>query len=216
MIANNLRARINTSLILLTIIILIFLFNPILLFSLIVFGCLSLIEFFDISKKIVKNKFYLLFFNCTFIFYIFCFCFLFFFFSNFEQLKIILFIFLLGCISSDLGGYIFGKFFKGPRLTKISPNKTVSGAIGSILLSIGTISFFFFLITKDISLSIIILSIVNSISCQIGDLFFSFLKRKAKLKNTGTFLPGHGGVLDRLDGIFLGIPLSFIALALLS
>ena len=216
MIANNLRARINTSLILLTIIILIFLFNPILLFSLIVFGCLSLIEFFDISKKIVKNKFYLLFFNCTFIFYIFSFCFLFFFFSNFEQLKIILFIFLLGCISSDLGGYIFGKFFKGPRLTKISPNKTVSGAIGSILLSIGTISFFFFLITKDISLSIIILSIVNSISCQIGDLFFSFLKRKAKLKNTGTFLPGHGGVLDRLDGIFLGIPLSFIALALLS
>ena len=147
MIANNLRARINTSLILLTIIILIFLFNPILLFSLIVFGCLSLIEFFDISKKIVKNKFYLLFFNCTFIFYIFSFCFLFFFFSNFEQLKIILFIFLLGCISSDLGGYIFGKFFKGPRLTKISPNKTVSGAIGSILLSIGTISFFFFLIT---------------------------------------------------------------------
>jgi phosphatidate cytidylyltransferase len=216
MIANNLRARINTSLILLTIIILIFLFNPILLFSLIVFGCLSLIEFFDISKKIVKNKFYLLFFNCTFIFYIFSFCFLFFFFSNFEQLKIILFIFLLGCISSDLGGYIFGKFFKGPRLTKISPNKTVSGAIGSILLSIGTISFFFFLITKDISLSIIILSIVNSISCQIGDLFFSFLKRKAKLKNTGTLLPGHGGVLDRLDGIFLGIPLSFIALALLS
>ncbi|MDC0943091.1 phosphatidate cytidylyltransferase [Pelagibacteraceae bacterium] len=216
MIANNLRARINTSLILLTIIILIFLFNQILLFSLIVFGCLSLIEFFDISKKIVKNKFYLLFFNCTFIFYIFSFCFLFFFFSNFEQLKIILFIFLLGCISSDLGGYIFGKFFKGPRLTKISPNKTVSGAIGSILLSIGTISFFFFLITKDISLSIIILSIVNSISCQIGDLFFSFLKRKAKLKNTGTLLPGHGGVLDRLDGIFLGIPLSFIALALLS
>ena len=216
MIEKNLRARINTSLILLIIIILIFLFNPILLFSLIVFGCLSLIEFFGISKKIVKNKFYLFFFNCTFIFYIFSFCFLFFFFSNFEQLKIILFIFLLGCISSDLGGYIFGKIFKGPQLTKISPNKTISGSIGSILLSIGTISFFFFLITKEISLSIIILSMVNSISCQIGDLFFSFLKRKAKLKNTGTFLPGHGGVLDRLDGIFLGIPLSFIALTLLS
>ena len=123
---------------------------------------------------------------------------------------------MLGCISSDLGGYIFGKIFKGPQLTKISPNKTISGSIGSILLSIGTISFFFFLITKEISLSIIILSMVNSISCQIGDLFFSFLKRKAKLKNTGTFLPGHGAVLDRLDGIFLGIPLSFIALTLLS
>jgi phosphatidate cytidylyltransferase len=123
---------------------------------------------------------------------------------------------LLGCISSDLGGYIFGKIFKGPKLTKISPNKTISGSIGSILFTITTISFLFFLITKNISSSIIVLSILNSIGCQIGDLLFSFLKRKAKLKNTGTFLPGHGGLLDRLDGIFLGIPLSFVALALLS
>lgn len=216
MIENNLRARIKTSFVLLTIIILIFLFNYFLLFCLIVFGCFSLIEFFNISKKIVKGNFYLFFFNCIFIIYVFIFCSLFFFFSNFEQLKIVLFIFLLGCISSDLGGYTFGKIFKGPKLTKISPNKTISGSIGSILFTITTISFLFFLITKNISSSIIVLSIFNSISCQIGDLLFSFLKRKAKLKNTGTFLPGHGGVLDRLDGIFLGIPLSFVALALLS
>ena len=75
-------------------------------------------------------------------------------------------------------------------------------------------SFFYF--TENFNYKILIIASITSIACQLGDLFFSFLKRKAKLKNTGTLLPGHGGVLDRLDGIFLGIPLSFIALALLS
>ena len=70
----------------------------------------------------------------------------------------------------------------------------------------------FYLIEADFKLTIVTISIVTSISCQIGDLFFSYLKRKAKLKDTGNFLPGHGGVLDRLDGIFFGLPSGFISL----
>ena len=56
---------------------------------------------------------------------------------------------------------------------------------------------------------------ITSISCQLGDLFFSYLKRKAKVKDSGNFLPGHGGVLDRLDGILLGIPFGFLTLTLI-
>jgi len=122
---------------------------------------------------------------------------------------------LFGCIASDIGGYVFGKIFKGPKLTKISPKKTIAGAIGSIfftcLVIVGAITIF----TKNFSYNILIVGIITSLACQFGDLFFSILKRKAKIKDTGKFLPGHGGVLDRLDAIFLGIPIGFISLALL-
>ena len=136
----------------------------------------------------------------------------FFFFSNFLQLKIILFTLLFGCIASDMGGYIFGKLFKGPKLTKVSPNKTYSGSIGSIFLTTLTISGFMYYFTNNFSYLILIIAFATSISCQICDLFFSYLKRKANLKDTGNFLPGHGGVLDRLDGIFLGLPIGIITL----
>ena len=89
----------------------------------------SIIEFFNISQKITKNKFIKLIFNTAFIIFVFLFCTMFFLFSNFIQLKIIYFIILIGCIASDLGGYIIGKIFKGPKLTSISPNKTISGAL---------------------------------------------------------------------------------------
>ena len=114
-----------------------------------------------------------------------------------------------------MGGLIFGKLFKGPKLTKLSPNKTFSGAVGSIVLTIVVISFFYFYFTNNFSYLVLIIGLFTSLFCQLGDLFFSFLKRKAKVKDTGNFLPGHGGVLDRLDGILLGIPLSFIALSIL-
>ena len=127
-----------------------------------------------------------------------------FFFSNFISLKILIFIILFGCIASDLGGFIFGKIFKGPKLTKISPNKTYSGAIGSLILTIITISLMFLFILKLFNYNIILISLIISISCQLGDLVFSYLKRKANIKDTGNFLPGHGRVLDRLDGIFFG------------
>ena len=215
MISINLKQRIYTSLILFFLIFLIISFNAILVFSLIVLGVLSLIEFFNISKKIIKINFYLIISNSFFVVYIFIFCILFFIFSNIFYLKIITYTLLFGCIASDIGGYVFGKIFKGPKLTKISPKKTIAGAIGSIfftcLVIVGAITIF----TKNFSYNILIVGIITSLACQFGDLFFSILKRKAKIKDTGKFLPGHGGVLDRLDGIFLGIPIGFTSLALL-
>ena len=134
---------------------------------------------------------------------------------NFYQSKILIFLTLVGCIASDAGGYFIGKTLKGPKLTKISPNKTISGAIGSIIFTILSISFISNIFFKNFSLKILIISVVISLSCQIGDLFFSFIKRKAKLKDTGNFLPGHGGVLDRLDGILIGVPVGLITFLIL-
>ena len=129
-------------------------------------------------------------------------------------LKIFLFYFLIICLLSDIGGFVFGNIFRGPKLTKISPKKTISGAIGSVLL-VTIFSFseiFFKLFTIEIKniLFLTTISIMTSILCQIGDLFFSFLKRKANIKDFGNILPGHGGVLDRLDGILLGLPSAFL------
>ena len=117
---------------------------------------------------------------------------------------------LVTCVASDIGGFTFGKIFKGPKLTKISPNKTISGAIGSLIFSSLLILMLTYYLTKSFDLYTIIIGCIISISCQIGDLFFSFLKRKSFLKDSGNFLPGHGGILDRIDGILLGIPVGFL------
>ena len=206
MISQNLKERFLTSFFLIVLIILFTQYDFFLVYTLIVLGALSVIEFLDITKKITANKLYLLISNLSFISYIFTFCFLFIFFFKFVQLKILLIILLLVCIASDIGGYIFGKIFKGPKLSKISPNKTVAGAIGSLLLSSLVILLLFYFINEKLNYLTIVVAMITSIFCQLGDLFFSFLKRKANLKNTGNFLPGHGGVLDRLDSILLGIP----------
>ena len=116
------------------------------------------------------------------------------------------------CVGSDIGGFIFGKILKGPKLTKISPNKTYSGLIGSYILSCVFILFFFLiqnrydLITLNFMLIVIIISTVS----QLGDLFISFLKRKSKIKDTGSIIPGHGGVLDRIDGMIFAFPISYL------
>ena len=110
------------------------------------------------------------------------------------------------CVASDTGGYVFGKIFKGIKLTKISPKKTYSGLIGAYILSIlSSILFFNNYFTLNF---IILISIFVSTVSQSGDLLISYIKRKAKIKNTGIFLPGHGGLLDRLDGIIFAIPFS--------
>ena len=114
------------------------------------------------------------------------------------------------CILSDLGGYIFGKTFKGKKLTKISPNKTYSGMIGSFLLSlIFSIIYSYSINFVDFE-TLIFLTIFISLICQMGDLFISLLKRKAKIKDTGDILPGHGGILDRIDGILFALPVGII------
>ena len=212
----NTKLRIQTSLSLLILVFLMMMFNSILLYMLIILSVLSVIEFIQITKKIFLQKILKYLLNLIFIFYLSIFCFLFFFFSNFVQLKEILYILLFGCFASDIGGFLVGRAVKGPKLTKISPNKTYSGAIGSILLTCITVSALTILFTNNFSYIVLIMSISTSIGCQIGDLIFSFLKRKAKLKDTGFFLPGHGGVLDRLDGILLGIPLGFLSIIIVN
>ena len=216
MITNNLKKRIFTSLLLFILFFLIYNFNFLLIYSLIVLGVLSLIEFYNAIDKIIKSKLLTLSMNSIFSIFVSVFCYLFLFFSFNAQLKLILFIILLGCIFSDIGGYLFGKTFGGPKLTKISPNKTIAGSVGSLLISATTVFVLFFIFFGIYSLNILFVGLITSLACQMGDLFFSYLKRKAKFKDFGKYLPGHGGVLDRLDGIFFGVPSGLLALAILN
>ena len=144
--------------------------------------------------------------------------------------KIFLFIILIS-ILTDIGGYIFGKTFKGPKLTNISPKKTYAGLIGSFVLSIiGGLIFvelmnnfiididFNFISFEPIEIRLnlfllLFISIVSLVS-QAGDLVVSYFKRIAKIKDTGKILPGHGGLLDRIDGIIFVIPFAYIYLKL--
>ena len=129
--------------------------------------------------------------------------------SNFLILIII-------CVSTDLGGYIVGKTFKGPKLTKISPNKTYSGALGSfvfaIILTIVFVIFIykFFFIKIELSYHFILMILFLSLVSQIGDLVISYFKRKSNLENTGNLIPGHGGILDRIDGMIFVFPIFYI------
>ena len=119
------------------------------------------------------------------------------------------------CIFTDIGGYVFGNIFKGPKLTRISPKKTYSGALGGFLLSLiaGLIFTNYFLIDRKIfneDLFLLILILFISMISQIGDLIISYFKRKAKLKDTGKIIPGHGGLLDRIDGMIFTFPVVYL------
>ena len=127
---------------------------------------------------------------------------------------------LLTCVATDIGGYIFGKILKGPKLTKISPNKTFAGMFGGFLLSVILATIYFnnlsvlSLAESNGEIGIQIMLIVLSISfiSQVGDLVISFFKRKSKIKNTGKIIPGHGGLLDRIDGMIFAFPYTLILL----
>ena len=124
---------------------------------------------------------------------------------------------MLICISTDIGGYIIGKIFKGPKLTKISPKKTYSGMMGGYILSIICLSIFLssryvFTKTIDVTVDILIFILLVSSISQIGDIIISFFKRLSKIKDTGTIIPGHGGLLDRIDGMIFAFPFSYIIL----
>ena len=129
---------------------------------------------------------------------------------------------LLICISTDIGGYSFGKIFKGPKLTKVSPNKTFSGVIGSYFLSYLFIFLFFkYLDNKFLNLieinfySLLTITFLISSISQLGDLTISFFKRKSQIKDTSKLIPGHGGLLDRIDGVIFAIPFSYILLKII-
>ena len=209
----NFKKRISTSLILLFLLSLMFIKNFIFIYCLIVIGVVSILEFIKINSIIFKKSIaYYSLINFLFVSFIFFTFLALIAFSSLINFKIFIFLILLICIISDIGGYVFGNIFKGPKLTKISPKKTISGSIGSFISS-SIIPFLLInFLTNSINFDILILGFLVSLGCQLGDLFFSYLKRKSSLKDTGNFLPGHGGVLDRIDGMLLGVPLGFIIL----
>ena len=116
------------------------------------------------------------------------------------------------CIATDIGGYIFGKIFKGPKLTKISPNKTYAGVIGAYTLSLVALLIFnkFFNQNTSFHIQLIIGTFLISTVSQLGDLIISFFKRQSKIKNTGKLIPGHGGILDRIDGMIFAVPIFYL------
>ena len=117
---------------------------------------------------------------------------------------------LLVCVSTDIGGYVFGKLFKGPKLTKISPNKTYSGMIGGYLLSLIFLSFFMNWINHTVDMEWFVVTILISTVSQVGDIIISYFKRISKIKDTGKIIPGHGGLLDRIDGMIFAFPIFFL------
>ena len=173
-------------------------------FLLILFIVLCLIITFYEWNKMSKNKFYK----------IFGFIFLLFSFYTFYHLSFELFLLIyviLICISTDIGGYFFGKIFKGPKLTTISPNKTYAGMFGGYLLSLICL----IVITNFIDYSIktfqlILITILLSTVSQVGDIIVSYFKRQANIKNTSNLIPGHGGLLDRIDGMIFAVPALYL------
>ena len=217
--SSELQRRIITSFFLLSLLVLMFSYTYILIISLIVICIISWIEFYALISKIYKKKnrsniilrFILkaisLLYLSILIYIILM--------SKLINPKFEIFIIysILVSIMSDIGGLVIGRTFKGRKLTRISPKKTISGSIGSFIFSLSLIPFFIQNL-PDISLYLIIfITIVISLSSQIGDLFISHLKRNAKVKNTSNLLPGHGGVLDRIDGIIFSIPVGFLTLS---
>jgi phosphatidate cytidylyltransferase len=125
-------------------------------------------------------------------------------------MKIFIIYSLLVSILSDIGGIVIGKTLKGKKLTKISPNKTVSGSLGAFIFSLILIPFFEQILSNHTIATLIMITLLISLTSQIGDLFISFIKRKARVKDTSDLLPGHGGFLDRIDGILFAIPIGFL------
>ena len=212
---SELKKRIITSIVLIGIFLFCYFIHAYFFYALIVIVLLiSWIELNNIFKKIKLKKslkninFFLSFIYLSFFVFTVCY--------SYHE-KILLTFILLVCIFSDIGGYIIGKTIGGKKLTKISPKKTISGSIGSLFFSIIPL-FILNIYDNDeypIKIFIFLLCLLISLACQIGDLFISYLKRKAKVKDTGNILPGHGGLLDRIDGIILAVPVGIVGLIII-
>ena len=208
----ELKKRIITSIFLLILLSLMYYYSFILIIASIIIGLISWIEFYALISKIFKKNNFknrilrflykassLLYLSGLVIFVILAKM------INLDLYLVIIYSLLIA-IMSDVGGLIIGKWFKGKKLTKISPNKTISGSIGSFIFSLVLIPFFITYFETYSIFTIILITIIISLTSQLGDLLISYLKRKAKVKNTSDLLPGHGGILDRIDGIIFAIP----------
>ena len=208
----ELKKRIITSLCLVALLLLMHFYIFVLIISLIIISIISWIEFYGIISKIffkknLKAKFLKFIYKSLSLFYLsFLVVLILYFITKTTDFKLIIIYSLLISIASDIGGLVVGKTLKGKKLTKISPKKTISGSIGSFIFSLMLIPFFIdHLLIKSVS-TLIFITFLISLTSQIGDLLISYLKRKAKVKNTSNLLPGHGGFLDRIDGIIFSIP----------
>jgi phosphatidate cytidylyltransferase len=146
-------------------------------------------------------------------YYIYGFLFLIFSFYTFYELStelIFIFYVIIVCSSTDIGGYVFGKIFKGPKLTKISPKKTYAGMIGGYFLSLIILFVIARFIEYETTLIQFLLTILISTVSQLGDIIISYFKRLSKIKNTGKLIPGHGGLLDRIDGMIFAFPFFYL------
>ena len=209
---SELRKRIFTSVVLISLLIAMFLYSYIMVITLITIAIIIWVEFYALISKIfkkhsIKDKVFRFFYKTISLLYLSLLVYLILSIeSNYKDLKIYLLYTMLVAILSDIGGLVVGKIFKGKKLTIISPKKTVSGSIGSFIFSSSLIPLFY---EKFIEYDLLILTIITlliSFITQLGDLFISYLKRKAKVKDTSNILPGHGGFLDRVDGIMFAIP----------
>ena len=213
---SELQKRTFTSIILIFLLTLMYLYSFIMITALIVIATIIWIEFYALISKIIKkNKFkdklLRFFYKAISLLYLSLIVFLIFTIESFyPNQKIYLLYVILVAILSDIGGLIIGKTFKGKKLTKISPNKTISGSVGSFCFSMILIPFFYEDLIEFNFLIMIIITLTISFISQAGDLFISYMKRKAKVKDTSDMLPGHGGFLDRVDGIIFAIPISLI------
>ena len=208
----EIKKRIITSFFLITLLYLMYLYSFILIISLIIIGIIVWIEFYALMSKIFQaesfnNKLILFFVKTVSLIYIaslvYVICIAE---AQNANLKTQIFFAITIAISSDIGGLVVGSLIKGKKLTKISPNKTISGSIGSFCFSLLCIPFFMDVFTAYNLSILILITLVVSLVTQVGDLFVSFIKRKANVKDTSDLLPGHGGFLDRVDGIIFAIP----------
>ena len=212
----ELKKRIITSIFLITLVILMLFYTYVLILSLIVIGIISWIEFYALISNIFKKKNYkdissrflcktISLLYLSLLIYLIIYIKL----SKPEMYVILIYAISIS-IMTDIGGLVIGKIFKGKKLTKISPQKTISGSLGSFIFSIALIPIFIQYLPDYSILNISLITLFISLTSQIGDIFISYLKRKAKVKNTSDLLPGHGGVLDRIDGIIFTIPVIFL------
>ena len=216
--STELKKRIITSLILSVLLMLMYFYSFIMIISLIIIAMICWVEFYALISKIIKKDsikgklFRFLYKSTSLLYFSLLIFFLIYIETYHSNLNIYILYSILVAILSDIGGFIFGKTFKGKKLTKISPNKTISGSIGSFVLSLSLIPFFNNVFADHNLLILSLVTILISLTSQLGDLCISFLKRKAKVKHTSNILPGHGGFLDRVDGIIFTIPMGFALL----